>query len=143
MLQGNSEFVRDCLERAECPRAKAKSAASTELKTHFERMEHSWRPLARSEAKSERISRWLDTQQSRRTRIDVAMQIFREAAFDPSDVENMPVVFELVCRQLGLTNGDKIAAYVASGIVGQTQHGAKDQATPAKLTVAALELEKP
>jgi hypothetical protein len=139
MLQGNSEFVRDCLERAECPRAKAKSAASTELKMHFERMEHSWRSLARSE----RISRWLDTQQSRRTRIDVAMQIFREAAFDPSDVENMLAVFESVRRQLGLTNGDKIAAYVASGIVGQTQHGAKDQATPAKLTVAALELEKP
>jgi len=143
MLQGNSEFVRDCLERAECARAKANSAASPELKTHFERMEHSWRSLATSGAQSERISRWLDTQQTRRPRIDVAVPIFRDSAFDPSDIENISAVFDSVCRQLGLTNGDKIAAYVASGIVGQTRHGAKDQAALAKLTLAALELGKP
>jgi CRP-like cAMP-binding protein len=140
MLQGHSEFVRDCFERAARAREAARTAVAASDKEEYLAQEQRWLTLARSETLSERVSRFLSSRGTSRPRRDLVIPIFRDAAFDADDLHLMCEVFDRTCGLLGISNSDPLYEFVGRIIVEQAQSGVKPTDLEAA-TLRALDLK--
>lgn len=125
MLQHNSKYVRECLERAADCRRRAQEACDAEMQAVWERQEARWRELARSEDLSSRITTFL--------------HLHDGATFSPEaeeGVQTLVTIFDRVCRALDLDLGDDTAPRkIARTIIEATLSGESD---PEKLFLCGL-----
>jgi CRP-like cAMP-binding protein len=141
MLQAQSEFVRDCFQRAARAREIALAAIDPAKRSDYLAQEQRWLSLARSEEFTERVSRFLSSQGTRSARRDLVIPLFREVASNPAELRSMCDVIDQACRQLGILKSDRLYEFVANIVVDQAKNGCRAGADLQAATLAALGVE--